>query len=179
MMVMHNHSHKLLSSETGINTDRDSVLVGITDGDEADILVPGIIHHYIGISSTKKLVHHWGEPHVLGIGTTQANRAELMDVKDDTFYGIFFDHDGQRFGTGVSTSQLNSQFRYKLVDLSNGDVTDLTPNWTHYGKSQDGNVFVGSRVYSKIMYGALAGSDTTSTSKIKLRFEGEIMEQLV
>ena len=44
----------------------------------------------------------------------------------------------------VSTSQLNSQFRYKLVDLSNGDVTDLTPNWTHYGKSQDGNVFTGS-----------------------------------
>ena len=62
-----------------------------------------------------------------------------MDVKDDTFYGIFFDHDGQRFGTGVTTSQLNSQFRYKLVDLSNGDVTDLTPNWTHYGKNQDGN----------------------------------------
>ena len=144
---------------------------------KADILVPGIIHHYIGISSTKKLVHHWGEPHVLGIGTTQANRkAELMDVKDDTFYGIFFDHDGQRFGTGVTTSQLNSQFRYKLVDLSNGDVTDLTPNWTHYGKSQDGNIFTGSRVYSKLMYGALAGSDTTSTSKIKLRFEGEIAQ---
>ena len=72
MMVINNHSHKLLSSETGINTDRDSVLVGITDGDEADILVPGIIHHYIGISSTKKLVHHWGEPHVLGIGTTKS-----------------------------------------------------------------------------------------------------------
>ena len=47
------------------------------------------------------------------------------------------------------TSQLNSQFRYKLVDLSNGDVTDLTPNWTHYGKSQDGNIFVGSVVYSR------------------------------
>ena len=99
-----------------------------------------------------------------------------MDVKDDTLYGIFFDHDGQRFGTGVTTSQSNSQFRYKLVDLSNGDVTDLTPKLTHYGKSQDGNVFTGSRVYSKLMYGALAGSDTTSTSKIKLRFEGEIAQ---
>ena len=96
-----------------------------------------------------------------------------MDVKDDTFYGIFFDHDGQRFGTGVSTSQLNSQFRYKLVDLSNGDVTDLTPNWTHYGKSQDGNG--DSRVYSKLMYG-LAGSDTSSESYIKLRFEGDIAQ---
>jgi len=164
----------LIFRNAGINTDRDSVLVGITDGDEADITAPGIIHHYIGISSTKKLVHHWGEPHALGIGTTQANRAELMDVKDDTFYGIFFDHDGQRFGTGVSTSQLNSQFRYKLVDLSTGGVTDLTPNWTHYGKSQDGNG--DSRVYSNLMYGALAGSDTSSESYIKLRFEGDIAQ---
>ena len=98
------------------------------------------------------------KPHILGIGTTQANRAELMDVQDDTFYGIFFDHDGQRFATGVTTSQLNSQFRYKVVDLSTGDVTDLTPNWTHYGKSQDGNGD-SSDVYSRIMYGALAGSE--------------------
>ena len=67
---------------------------------------------------------------------------------------------------GVTTSQLNSQFRYKLVDLSTGDVTDLTPNWTHYGKSQDGNIFTGSRVYSKLM--SSAGSDTTSTSKLNL-----------
>ena len=64
-------SQTLIFRNAGINTDRDSVLVGITDGDEADILVSGIIHHYIGISSTKKLVHHWGEPHILGIGTTQ------------------------------------------------------------------------------------------------------------
>ena len=164
----------LIFRNAGINTDVDSVLVGLSDGDEADITVSGIIHHYIGISSTKKLVHHWGEPHALGIGTTQANRAELMDVKDDTFYGIFFDFDGQRFGTGITTSQLNSQFRYKLVDLSNGDVTDLTPNWTHYGKSQNGNG--DSRVYGRLMYGALAGSDTTSESYIKLRFEGEIAQ---
>ena len=167
-------SQTLIFRNAGINTDRDSVLVGVTDGDEADIMVPGIIHHYIGISSTKKLVHHWGEPHALGIGTTQANRAELMDVKDDTFYGIFMDYDGQRFGTGVSTSQLNSQFRYKVVDLSNGDVTDLTPNWTHYGKSQDGNG--DSRVWGRLMYGALAGSDTSSESYIKLRFEGDIAQ---
>ena len=168
------YSQTIIFRNAGINTDKDSVLVGISDGDEAEILAPGVISHYIGISSTKKLVHHWGEPHNLGIGTTQANRAELMDVKDDTFYGIFFDHDGQRFGTGVSTSQLNSQFRYKLVDLSTGAVTNLTPNWTHYGKSQDGNL--DSRVYSKIMYGAVAGSDTTSESYIKLRFEGEIAQ---
>ena len=64
-------SQTLIFRNAGINTDRDSVLVGVTDGDEADILVSGIIHHYIGISSTKKLVHHWGEPHILGIGTTQ------------------------------------------------------------------------------------------------------------
>ena len=166
-------SQTLIFRNAGINTDRDSVLVGITDGDEADITVSGIIHHYIGISSTKKLVHHWGEPHALGIGTTQANRAELMDVKDDTFYGIFFDHDGQRFATGVTTSQLNSQFRYKLVDLSNGDVTDLTPNWTHYGKSQNGNG--DSRVYSRVMYGALAGSNSGS-SYIQLKFEGDIAQ---
>ena len=167
-------SQTLVFRNTGINTDRDSVLVGISDGDEADILAPGILSHYIGISSTKKLVHHFGEPHVLGIGTTQADRAELMDVKDDTFYGIFFDHDGQRFGTGVSTSQLNSQFRYKVVDLSTGDVTDLTPNWTHYGKSQEANG--DSRVYGKIVYGALAGSDTSSEDKIVYRFEGEIAQ---
>ena len=167
-------SQTLIFRNAGINTDRDSVLVGVTDGDEANILASGIINHYIGISSTKKLVHHWGEPHILGIGTTQANRAELMDVKDDTFYGIFMDYDGQRFATGVTTSQLNSQFRYKVVDLSSGDVTDLTPNWTHYGKSQDGNG--DSRVYSRLMYGAIAGSNTSSTSKIKLRFEGEIAQ---
>ena len=167
----------LIFRNAGINTDRDSVLIGVTDGDESDIMVSGIIHHYIGISSTKKLVHHWGEPHVLGIGTTQANRAELMDVSDDTFYGIFFDHDGQRFGTGVSTSQLNSQFRYKVVDLSSGDVTDLTPNWTHYGKSQDGNG--DSRVYSRLMYGALAGTNNnnvSSASNVHLRFEGDIAQ---
>ncbi|QCW23022.1 putative carbohydrate-binding module [Synechococcus phage S-B05] len=167
----------LIFRNAGINTDRDSVLVGVTDGDEADIMVPGIIHHYIGISSTKKLVHHWGEPHVLGIGTTQANRAELMDVSDDKFYGIFMDFDGQRFGTGVSTSQLNSQFRYKVVDLSSGDVTDLTPNWTHYGKSQDGNG--DSRVYSRLMYGALAGTNNnnvSSASNVHLRFEGDIAQ---
>ena len=167
-------SQTLVFRNAGINTDKDSVLVGISDGDEAEILAPGIISHYIGISSTKKLVHHWGEPHNLGIGTTQANRAELMDVKDDTFYGIFMDYDGQRFATGVTTSQLNSQFRYKVVDLSNGDVTDLTPNWTHYGKSQDGNG--DSRVYSRLMYGALAGSNTSSQSYIKLRFEGDIAQ---
>ena len=167
-------SQTLIFRNTGINTDRDSVLVGISDGDEANILASGIISHYIGISSTKKLVHHWGEPHILGIGTTQANRAELMDVQDDRFYGIFFDHDGQRFGTGVSTSQLNSQFRYKVVDLSSGDVTDLTPNWTHYGKSQDGNG--DSRVFGRIMYGALAGSNTSSASNIVYRFEGDIAQ---
>ncbi len=166
-------SQTIVFRNTGINTDRDSVLVGNSDGDEADILEPGIISHYIGISSTKKLVHHWGEPHVLGIGTTQANRAELMDVQDDRFYGIFFDHDGQRFGTGVSTSQLNSQFRYKVVDLSTGAVTTLTPNWTHYGKSQEANG--DSRVYGKIVYGALCGSDS-SEDKIVLKFEGEIAQ---
>ena len=64
----------LIFRNSGINTDKDSVLVGITDGDEVDILASGVISHYIGISSTKKLVHHWGEPHNLGIGTTQANR---------------------------------------------------------------------------------------------------------
>jgi len=170
------YSQTIIFRNAGINTDRDSVLVGISDGDESDILASGILSHYIGISSTKKLVHHFGEPHVLGIGTTQANRAELMDVKDDTFYGIFFDHDGQRFGTGVSTSQLNSQFRYKLVDLSNGDVTDLTPNWTHYGKSQDGNG--DSRMYGRIMYGALTGSGTNATAEanIQLKFEGDIAQ---
>ena len=167
-------SQTIVFRNTGINTDRDSVLVGNSDGDEAEILEPGIISHYIGISSTKKLVHHWGEPHVLGIGTTQANRAELMDIQDDRFYGIFFDHDGQRFGTGVTTSQLNSQFRYKVVDLSTGDVTTLTPNWTHYGKSQEANG--DSRVYGKIVYGALAGSDTSSESYIQYRFEGEIAQ---
>ena len=167
-------SQTLIFRNAGINTDRDSVLVGISDGDEANILASGIISHYIGISSTKKLVHHWGEPHVLGIGTTQANRAELMDVQDDRFYGIFFDHDGQRFGTGVTTSQLNSQFRYKVVDLSSGDVTDLTPNWTHYGKSQDGNG--ASRVFSRLMYGALAGSSVSPSSNIVYRFEGDIAQ---
>ena len=167
-------SQTLIFRNTGINTDRDSVLVGLSDGDEADILAPGILSHYIGISSTKKLVHHWGEPHILGIGTTQANRAELMDVQDDRFYGIFMDFDGQRFGTGVSTSQLNSQFRYKVVDLSSGDVTDLTPNWTHYGKSQEANG--DSRVYGRVMYGALAGSNTSSSSYIQYRFEGEIAQ---
>ena len=167
-------SQTLVFRNAGINTDRDSVLVGISDGDEADILAPGILSHYIGISSTKKLVHHWGEPHILGIGTTQANRAELMDVQDDRFYGIFMDFDGQRFATGVTTSQLNSQFRYKVVDLSTGGVTDLTPNWTHYGKSQDGNG--DSRVYSKQMYGALAGSNTSSQSYIQYRFEGDIAQ---
>ena len=164
----------LIFRNAGINTDVDSVLVGLSDGDEADITVSGIIHHYIGISSTKKLVHHWGEPQHLGLGTNLANRAELMDVSDDTFYGIFMDFDGQRFGAGVSTSQLNSQFRYKVVDLSNGAVTDLTPNWTHYGKSQDGNG--DSRVYGRLMYGALAGSNTGSESYIKLRFEGDIAQ---
>ena len=54
-------SQTLIFRNAGINTDRDSVLVGISDGDEADILASGIISHYIGISSTKKLVHHWGE----------------------------------------------------------------------------------------------------------------------
>ena len=169
-------SQTLIFRNAGINTDRDSVLVGISDGDEADILASGVVSHYIGISSTNKLVHHWGEPHILGIGTTQANRAELMDVQDDTWYGIFFDFDGQRFATGVTTSQLNSQFRYKVVDLSNGDVTDLTPNWTHYGKSQNGNS--DSRVYSRLMYGALAGTnnDSVSASNVHLRFEGDIAQ---
>jgi len=169
-------SQTLIFRNAGINTDRDSVLVGISDGDEADILASGVVSHYIGISSTNKLVHHWGEPHILGIGTTQANRAELMDVQDDTWYGIFFDFDGQRFATGVTTSQLNSQFRYKVVDLSNGDVTDLTPNWTHYGKSQNGNG--DSRVYSRLMYGALAGTnnDSVSASNVHLRFEGDIAQ---
>ena len=169
-------SQTLIFRNAGINTDRDSVLVGITDHDETDILASGVISHYIGISSTKKLVHHWGEPHNLGIGTTQANRAELMDVKDDTFYGIFFDYDGQRFATGVTTSQLNSQFRYKLVDLSNGDVTDLTPNWTHYGKSQDGNG--DSVVSSRLMYGAIAGTNqnSISASNVHLKFEGDIAQ---
>ena len=163
-------SQTIIFRNAGINTDKDSVLVGLSDSSVDDILASGVTSHYIGISSTKKLVHHWGEPHILGIGTTQANRAELMDVKDDTFYGIFFDHDGQRFGTGVSTSQLNSQFRYKLVDLSNGDVTDLTPNWTHYGKSQDG-----SSVYGRIIYGALAG-DSTAEEDVHYRFEGDIAQ---
>ena len=163
----------LIFRNAGINTDKDSVLVGISDGDEVDILASGIISHYIGISSTKKLVHHWGEPQHLGLGTNLANRAELMDVSDDTFYGIFMDFDGQRFGAGVSTSQLNSQFRYKVVDLSNGDVTDLTPNWTHYGKSQDGDG--DSRVFSRLMYGALAGSNS-GESYIQLKFEGDIAQ---
>ena len=62
MMVMYNPSAQtLIFRNLGINTDKDSVLVGVTDGDEMDIMVSGIIHHYIGISSTKKLVHHWGE----------------------------------------------------------------------------------------------------------------------
>ena len=168
-------SQTLIFRNAGINTDRDSVLVGLSDGNTTNILASGVISHYIGISSTKKLVHHWGEPHILGIGTTQANRAELMDVQDDRFYGIFFDFDGQRFGTGVTTSQLNSQFRYKVVDLSSGDVTDLTPNWTHYGKSQDGNG--DSRVAGRLMYGALAGTNSNvSASNLHLRFEGEIAQ---
>jgi hypothetical protein len=167
-------SQTLIFRNAGINTDRDSVLVGLSDGNQADILASGIISHYIGISSTKKLVHHWGEPHILGIGTAQANRAELMDVQDDRFYGIFFDHDGQRFGTGVTTSQLNSQFRYKVVDLSTGDVTDLTPNWTHYGKSQDGRD--SSDVNGRLMYGALAGSSVSPSSNIVYRFEGDIAQ---
>ena len=66
------------------------------------------------------------------------------------------DYDGQTF-TGVTTSQLNTQFRFKSVDLSNGDVTDLTPNWTHYGKSQDGkNGALISVLDQDLMYGVFS-----------------------
>ena len=133
--------------------------------------------HYIGISSTKKLVYHWGTPYHLGIGANGANRAELMDVQDDRFYGIFMDFDGQTFNVGVTSTNLNTQFRFKSVDLSDGTVTDLTPNWTHTGSKQSGlttkNGALISDVGSRLNYGCLQPQN--ASGKV-LAFEGDIAQ---
>ena len=166
----------IIFRNTGINTDRDSVLVGLCEN-VASPIGSGRHAHYIGISSTKKLVYHWGTPYHLGIGANGANRAELMDVQDDRFYGIFMDFDGQTFNVGCTTSNLNTQFRFKSVDLSSGTVTDLTPTWTHTGAKQSGlttkNSALTSDVGSRLNYGCLQPQN--ASGKV-LAFEGDIAQ---
>ena len=166
----------IIFRNTGINTDRDSVLVGLCEN-VASPIGSGRHAHYIGISSTKKLVYHWGTPYHLGIGANGANRAELMDVQDDRFYGIFMDFDGQTFNVGVTSTNLNTQFRFKSVDLSSGTVTDLTPTWTHTGSKQSGlttkNSALTSDVGSRLNYGCL--QPRNASGKV-LAFEGDIAQ---
>ena len=166
----------IIFRNTGINTDRDSVLVGLCEN-VASPIGSGRHAHYIGISSTKKLVYHWGTPYHLGIGANGANRAELMDVQDDRFYGIFMDFDGQTFNVGCTASDLNTQFRFKSVDLSAGTVTDLTPTWTHTGSKQSGfttkNTALTDNVGSRLNYGCL--QPRNASGKV-LAFEGDIAQ---
>jgi fibronectin type 3 domain-containing protein len=87
------------------------------------------------------------------------------------WYGLYVDFNGG--STGVSSSDINryySRFQFKLVDLSNGSVTDITSggSWSHvnssYGTTQD----VGGYFY--------VGSYVTNTAN---RFRGQIASTVV
>jgi hypothetical protein len=87
------------------------------------------------------------------------------------WYGLYVDFNGG--STGVSSGDINryySRFQFKLVNLSNGSVTDITSggSWSHvnssYGTTQD----VGGYFY--------VGSYVTNTAN---RFKGQIASTVV
>ena len=149
----------------GVSRHNDSVLIGWAQGPADKTLADEV--HYIGISSDKKLVYYHGIPSFppLGVGNS-CNRAELCDINDETWYGFYMDYDGQRYGPGITTAQLNSEFRFKMVNLHTAAVTDLTPNWTHVGFAQSITQGTSGRTY----YGSLRDQN--------FKFQGDIAQSV-
>ena len=74
-----------------------------------------------------KLVFNWGRNGAYFRGTSQ------MNFIFSNWYGIYMSHDGMRAANGLGTGMLDASFKFKVVNLETGAVTDIPMNWSIVG----------------------------------------------